>query len=109
VSHRTILRNSNLGGFQESDRINTLDLPGEDPLPAIATAIESAMKAEQIAVVRRACTEFLNAASEFYVVPECSVRGTMLGLIYCRRWNRKACQLPRRCRSGSNLGRKMGK
>jgi hypothetical protein len=65
---------SNLAGFQESDRLTRLDLPDDASLPAIAQTIESAMKAEEIAGVRRACAEFLNAASQFYAVPECSVR-----------------------------------
>jgi hypothetical protein len=30
-------RNSNLGGFQENDRSNTLDLPSDSCLPAIIT------------------------------------------------------------------------
>jgi hypothetical protein len=30
-------RNWNLGGFQESDRINSLDLPDDSCLPAIIT------------------------------------------------------------------------
>jgi hypothetical protein len=67
-------RNSNLAGFQESDRINTLDLPCDAHLPEIAKAIESAMKSEQSARVRSTCAEFVKAASLFYRVPECSVR-----------------------------------
>jgi hypothetical protein len=61
-------------GFQESDRINTLDLPCDDCLLEIAKSIESAMKAEAIAALRRACAEFVKAASQFYQVPEYSVR-----------------------------------
>ena len=45
-------RNSNLAGFQKSDRITTLDLPPDACLPEIAKSIESAMKAEQTARVR---------------------------------------------------------
>jgi hypothetical protein len=67
-------RKSNLAGFQESDRITTLDLPRDECLPEIAKSIESAMKAEQIAKVHQFCAEFLRAASHFYGVPECSVR-----------------------------------
>jgi hypothetical protein len=37
------------------------------------------MKAEQTAIVRTACAEFLKAASHFYQVPECSVRVLRLG------------------------------
>jgi hypothetical protein len=67
-------RRSNLADFQESDRITTLDLPEDACLPAVANSIESAMKSEQIVSVRRACAEFLKAASQFYRVPDCSVR-----------------------------------
>jgi hypothetical protein len=42
-------RKSNLAGYQESDRITTLDLPNDASLPEIAKSIESAMQAEQIA------------------------------------------------------------
>jgi hypothetical protein len=38
-------RNSNLAGFQESDRLTRLDLPDDASLPTIAKAIEAAMKA----------------------------------------------------------------
>jgi hypothetical protein len=37
-------------------------------------AIESAMKAEQTVKVRKACAQFLKAASQSYGVPECTVR-----------------------------------
>ncbi len=67
-------RNSNLAGFRESDQINTLDLPDDSRLAALANAIESAMKADQIAGVRSACAGFLQTASQFYSVPECGVR-----------------------------------
>ena len=67
-------RKLNLAEFQDSDRITTLDLPHDECLPRIASAIESAMKSEEIAKVRRACAEFLKSASQFYQVPDCSVR-----------------------------------
>jgi hypothetical protein len=67
-------RKSNLAGFQESDRLTTLDLPDDTSLFAISKTIESAMKAEEIAGVRSTCAEFVKAASQFYQVPECSVR-----------------------------------
>ena len=67
-------RKSNLAGFQESERINTLDLPPDDRLPAIAKSIELTMKAGEIAKVRQSCVEFVKAASQFYQVPECIVR-----------------------------------
>ncbi len=68
-------RKANRSGFLESDRIRTLDLPQDGRLPAIAKSIESAMKSDKSAEVRRACGEFLVIASEFYEVPACGVRG----------------------------------
>ena len=67
-------RKANRSGFLESDRIRTLDLPQDGRLPAIAKSIESAMKSDKSADVRRACEEFLVIASEFYEVPACGVR-----------------------------------
>jgi hypothetical protein len=56
---------ANRTGFLESDRIKTLDLPKDRRLRSITESIESAMKAGRSADVRRACAEFLRAASEF--------------------------------------------
>jgi hypothetical protein len=67
-------QNSDLAGFRESDQMMTLDLPENDSLAAIAGSIETAMKAEQTANVRRACAHFVRIASQFYEVPACSVR-----------------------------------
>ncbi len=67
-------RKLNLAGFRESDRRTALDLPDDGRLPGIAKSIESAMKAEAIASVRRACADFLKDVSPFYGVPDCSVR-----------------------------------
>ena len=67
-------RKKNRAGFLESDRIKTLDLPQDGRLLAIAQSIESAMRAGATADVRRTCTEFLGAASEFYKVSECGIR-----------------------------------
>jgi hypothetical protein len=61
-------------GFLESDRIKTLDLPQDGRLLTIAQSIESAMKSGTTVDVRRACAEFLDAASEFYRVPACGIR-----------------------------------
>src|SRR4051812_34851888 len=47
-------RNSLLTAFQESDRITTLDLPADDHLPRIAESIETAMRDQNTARVRRA-------------------------------------------------------
>jgi hypothetical protein len=52
-------RKANRSGFLESDRIRTLDLPQDGRLPAIAKSIESAMKSDESAEVRRACGERL--------------------------------------------------
>jgi hypothetical protein len=58
-------RKAKRAGFLESDRIKTLDLPPDGCLLKITQSIESAMKAGKNADVRRACTEFLAATSEF--------------------------------------------
>jgi hypothetical protein len=67
-------RKSDLDAFRESDRITTLDIPNNALLPEFAKAIESAMNAQQTPKVRTACAGFLKAASQFYDVPECTVR-----------------------------------
>jgi len=60
--------------FLDSDRLANLPLPADAKLPAIAAAIEAAMKAGRPMDVVRGCDEFLKAAAEFYRVPKCSVR-----------------------------------
>jgi hypothetical protein len=60
--------------FVHSDRLKTLALLEDRRLPRIAGTIESAMKAEALADVRRACTEFLTTASDFYQVRICPVQ-----------------------------------
>ena len=67
-------RKANRAGFIESDRIKTLDLPQNGVLTEIAQRLESAMKSDNIRVVRSACTEFLATSSSFYEVPNCDVR-----------------------------------
>jgi hypothetical protein len=67
-------RKANCAGFLESDRIKTLDLPQDGFLLGCAKSIESAMKAGTNVDVRRACADFLAAASEFYSVPTSGVR-----------------------------------
>ena len=67
-------RNSELAGFRESERITTLEVPDDGSLPAIARSIESAMAASQVSKIRRACADFIETASRFYQVPNCSVR-----------------------------------
>jgi hypothetical protein len=67
-------RTANRAGFLESDRIKTLDLPQDECLRTGAKSIESVMKLGTSADVRRACVKFLDAASDFYRVPDCGVR-----------------------------------
>jgi hypothetical protein len=67
-------RKTNRSAFIESDRMKTLDLlPGARVLP-IVESIEQAMKSDRAADVRRACSEFLGAAADFYKVPACEIR-----------------------------------
>ena len=68
------LRKANRAQFLESDQMKTLDLPKNGRLPSITKSIESAMKGGKGSDVRRACTEFLGAASDFYRVPNCAIR-----------------------------------
>jgi hypothetical protein len=67
-------RKANRAGFLESDRIRTFDLPYDARLLSITKSIESAMRTGRSTDVRRTCAEFLDAASEFYKVPECGIR-----------------------------------
>jgi hypothetical protein len=60
--------------FLDSDRLTTLDLPGDDLLPSIAARIEQAMQSGRTPDVRRACAQFLQALSSFHNVPPCGVR-----------------------------------
>ena len=55
-------RKASRGGFLESDRMRTLDLPGSVALLEIAKRLESAMKSDKIRDIRNACTEFLVVA-----------------------------------------------
>jgi hypothetical protein len=66
--------NADRSGFLESDRIKTLDLPKNGALLTIANSIESAMKAEKTADVRRVCADFLAETSKFYQTPTCGIR-----------------------------------
>lgn len=67
-------RKVNRAGFLESDKMGALDLPQDGRLTSIAKSMELAMKNAASADVRRLCAEFLRAASEFYQVPECTIR-----------------------------------
>ncbi len=66
-------RKANVAGFQDSDRRRTLDLPRDERLITTAKSIESTMADGTTTGVRRACAEFLKAASEFYGVPTCGI------------------------------------
>jgi hypothetical protein len=77
--------------FLESDHLTTLDLPNDDHLPAIAARIEHAMKTENVSAVRRACAEFLGAASSFYQVGLC--RGRVLAARPLRVYERGSFEL----------------
>jgi len=67
-------RKASRAGFLESERIKTLDLPQDGRLLKIAESIEQTMKATSAADVRCTCTEFLDATSDFYRVPNCGIR-----------------------------------
>ena len=67
-------RKANCAEFLESDRIKTLDRPQDGCLLGCAKSIESAMKVGTNVDLRRACADFLAAASEFYSVPTSGVR-----------------------------------
>jgi hypothetical protein len=67
-------RRNHLKSFLDSDRLHAVPLPTDGRLPAIAASIESAMAAGTPHDVRRACDQFLAAASDFYRVPRCEVR-----------------------------------
>ena len=64
----------NRAGFAESDRIKRIDLPTNGSLPANAKRLESAIMADSLPDVRRACAEFLATAADFYKVPKCGIR-----------------------------------
>ena len=70
----SVPQDRNRTGFLQSERIKTLDLPGDRRLPAIAASIDSAMQAGKTADVQRPCADFLAQASEFYKTPPCGIR-----------------------------------
>lgn len=67
-------RKPKLTAFSESDRTSTIRLPNDGVLPAISKFLDAAMKSGRTADVRRACDEFLAAASRTYEVPPCGIR-----------------------------------
>jgi hypothetical protein len=67
-------RRKNLQSFLDSDRLKGVPLPSDGRLPVIAASMESAMAVGSATGVRHACEQFLDAASDFYGVPRCTVR-----------------------------------
>jgi len=67
-------RKGDQAGFLQSDHTNTLELPENGRLPAIARSIELAMQTGKTIEVRRACAQFLAEASSFYQTPGCGIR-----------------------------------
>ena len=63
-----------LADFRESDQLAMLELPQDDRLRGPAKAIEAAMRTEELRSVRKACTEFLAAAADFYQVSKPAIR-----------------------------------
>ena len=63
-----------LAEFRASDQLAMLVLPQDDCLRGPAKAIEADLKAEERNAVRKACTEFLAAAADFYHVPKPAIR-----------------------------------
>ena len=63
-----------LAQFRASDQLASIDLPQDDRLREPAKAIEAAMRSEALRTVRKACTEFLIVAADFYRVPKPAVR-----------------------------------
>jgi hypothetical protein len=61
-------------GFLESDRIKTLDLPQNGSSSQLGRSMESIMRTGRSGDVRVLCAEFLEAASDFYRVPDCGIR-----------------------------------
>jgi hypothetical protein len=67
-------RRQNRAHFLESDRIRALAVPADGRLPAMASAIQSAMQAGTTREVLGACQEFVTATAAFYKVPKCGIR-----------------------------------
>jgi len=54
--------------FFKSDELDVLEVPDDDRLRSPAKAIKGALNSSQRAAVRKACTEFVNVAADFYGV-----------------------------------------
>jgi hypothetical protein len=67
-------RKQNLKFFADSDRLKTIPVPDDGRLLKIAGGIEAAMKTENTGGVQQVCADFLGTASDFYQIPECSIR-----------------------------------
>jgi hypothetical protein len=67
-------KKENYEAFLHSDRLQMLSLPADGRLAALATMIETGMRAGATRDVATACNEFLRTAVDFYRVPECAVR-----------------------------------
>jgi hypothetical protein len=67
-------RKKNREWFVASDQLKAMALPADGRLPEIARTIESAMKADAIGDLRRACARCLTTSCDFYQVRTCAVR-----------------------------------
>jgi hypothetical protein len=67
-------RKKSLAQFLDSDRRNAIPLPSDGRFLTCANHLEAAMKGGTTGDVQRTSAEFLRLASDFYRVPECSVR-----------------------------------
>lgn len=67
-------RGASCAAFLRSDNLGTLPLPEDGRFATLAGRIESGMKTDQTGDVRHSCQDFLDAASQFYRVPKCSIR-----------------------------------
>ncbi len=63
-----------LADFRASDQLAMLELPLDDRMRGPAKAIKAAMRTEELRSVRKACTEFLAAAADFYQVSKPAIR-----------------------------------
>jgi len=68
LSDRPPRKLSVLREFQESDRLNILELPQDHRFQELAHKIELAMKDGARVSIRVASTEFLGAAADFYKI-----------------------------------------
>jgi len=60
--------------FARSDRLNDLKVPEGDRLQSRAKSIQAAMALDQRTPVKRACSEFVSAAADFYEVTQPELR-----------------------------------